>query len=89
MNEQWNLPDTNLFLCVLRGPTLNMLDKILIEVGGKAGGEGAGLTSCWGGGGSGGRGWGAAAAAARGDMVGTRGGTPLTAATNRFVEEEG
>lgn len=77
---------TNLFLCMFSRPTLYMFDKILIEVGGEGGGERAGGPSCWGSGGSGGRVGGVVAAAAGGDMVGTWGGTPLTAAVNTVEE---
>lgn len=65
---------------MLGRPALYMFDKILVEVGGEGGGEGAGGPGCRGGGGSGGRVGGVAAAG--GDVVGTRGGTPLTAAIN-------
>lgn len=65
-----------------------MLDKVLVEVGSEGRGEGAGGSGCCGIGGSGGRVGrvAAAAAAARGDVVGTWGGTPLTAATQRSRE---
>lgn len=33
---------TDLFLCVFGGPTLYVFDKILVEVSGEGGGEGAG-----------------------------------------------
>lgn len=56
-----------------------MFDKIVVEVDGKGGGEGAsgpGRSSIWGNRGRIGD------AAAAGDMGGTWGGTPLTAAIN-------
>ena len=56
-----------------------MFDKVLIEVRGERGGERAGGSGCRGRRRSGGRAGGVAAAAAGGDMVGTRGGTPLAA----------
>ena len=61
-------------------PTMYMFDKILIEVSGEGGGEGAGGPGGWGSGGS----WGrvGSVAAAGGDMVGTWRGTPLTSAMN-------
>lgn len=37
---------TNLFLCMFSRPTMYMFDKILIEVGGEGGGEGAGGPGC-------------------------------------------
>lgn len=64
-----------------------MLDQVLVEVGSEGRGEGAGGSGSCGIGGSGGRVGGvAAAAAAGGDVVGTWGGTPLTAATQRRQE---
>lgn len=36
------LVETDLFLCVFGGPTLYVFDKILVEVSGEGGGEGAG-----------------------------------------------
>lgn len=64
-----------------------MFDKVLVEVGSEGRGEGAGGSGCCGIGGSGGRVGGVAAAAAAGwDVVGTWGGTPLTAATQRSQE---
>lgn len=69
---------TDLLLRVFCGPALHVFDEILIEVGGEGGGEGAGGSRrrC----GRGSRGGVGGVTAAAGDVVGARGGTPVTAA---------
>lgn len=89
--QYWD-PVTNLFLHVLRGPPLYVLDKVVVEVGGEGRRKGAGgPSSCGVGEGAGRVGCVAAAvtaaavvvvaaAAAGGHVVGTGGGAPLAAA---------
>lgn len=79
--EIWRVMSCNdLFFYMFRRPALHMFDKVLIKMSSEAGCKGTRRPGCWGVGGSGGR---VGGVAAGGDMVGTRWGTPLTAAGNK------